>query len=208
VTTLLYIEASPRKARSHSIRVADAFVRAYAATNPSHQIERLDLWDADLPRFDGEMLDAKYAIMHGEEPSPAQREAWVEVERLCARFAAANKYLLSTPMWNFGLPYILKQYIDVITQPDLTWKFSPDAGYAGLVAGKAAVVYSSGSAYDAGSEAESLDFQKPSLTGWLAFIGITDVTSIVAAPTLAPQDAVEATIAAAVEHAESVAKSF
>ena len=68
---LLYVEASPRKGRSHSITVAEAFIEAYAAAHPGDTVDRLDLWNADLPRFDGAMLDAKYAILHGQAPSTA-----------------------------------------------------------------------------------------------------------------------------------------
>ena len=63
--------------------------------------------------------------MHGEQPSASERTAWAEVEALFARFNAADKYLFSVPMWNLGLPYILKHYIDVITQPGLAWSFDP-----------------------------------------------------------------------------------
>ena len=35
------------------------------------------------------------------------------VETLIADFTAADKYVLATPMWNFGVPYRLKHYIDL-----------------------------------------------------------------------------------------------
>ena len=51
-------------------------------------------------------------------------------------------------MWNFGIPYILKHYIDLIVQPGLTFSFSPSEGYKGLVTGKpVTVVYARGGAY-------------------------------------------------------------
>ena len=111
---LLYIEASPRKERSHSIAVANAFLDAYAAAHPDDTIDRLDLWTETLPAFDGAMLDAKYAILHGEQPGTAEQAAWGEVERVVARFTSADKYLISMPMWNFGLPYVMKHYIDIV----------------------------------------------------------------------------------------------
>ena len=54
MATLLYVEASPRKERSHSIRVTNAFLKAYEDANPGDDIDRLDLWDTELPRFDGD----------------------------------------------------------------------------------------------------------------------------------------------------------
>ncbi len=205
---LLYVEASPRKARSHSIKAAAAFLEAYAAANPGDEIDRLDLWAVDLPSFDGDMIDAKYSIMHGQEPSAAQKAAWAAVEKLFARFNAADKYLFSVPMWNFGLPYRLKHYIDLITQPGLSWKFTPDTGYSGLCQGKVAAIYSSAGVYHDGSGAEAFDLQKPAFENWLGFIGITDVTRIICAPTVAAPDDVAASDEAAASQARSVAATF
>ena len=209
MSKLLYIEASPRKQRSHSIKVADAFLRAYQSAHGSDSVDRLDLWQENLPRFDGEMLNAKYSLMHGESPSASERSAWQEVERLFKRFDAADKYLFSVPMWNFGLPYVLKHYIDVITQPGLAWSFDAASGsYSGLVKGKVAVVYSSGGAYHAGSGAEAFDLQKPAFENWLAFIGVTDVSRIVVAGTLFGTEAAAAATDAAISEAQTLAKTF
>ena len=206
---LLYIESSPRKERSHSIQVANAFVRAYQAAHPADQIDRLDLWAETLPRFDGDMLNAKYSIMHGESPAAAERTAWATVEKIFQRFNAADKYLFSVPMWNFGIPYVLKHYIDVITQPGLAWSFDPAAGtYSGLVTGKVAVVYASGGAYDVGSGAEAFDLQKPAFTNWLGFIGLTDVMPIVVGGTLFGPDAAAQATTAATAAAERIATTF
>jgi FMN-dependent NADH-azoreductase len=209
VATLLYLESSPRKDRSHSIKVAEAFLAGYRKAHPTDHIDRVDLWREALPRFDGDMLNAKYAIIHGENPTAAERDAWGEVERLCNRFTGADKYLISVPMWNFGLPYVLKHYIDVITQPGLAWRFDPATGtYSGLVQGKAAVIYSSGGAYHAGSGAEAYDLQRPSLENWLAFIGITDVARITVAGTLFGPDAAAKAVADASAEATRIAATF
>ena len=208
MSTLLYVEASPRKARSHSIQVANAFVDAYAESHPGDTIDKLDLWAEDLPAFDGDMLNAKYAVMHGAEPSSGEQAAWATVAAIFARFNDADKYVFSVPMWNFGLPYRLKHYIDIITQPGMAWSFSPDSGYTGLVSGKVTAIYSSGGAYHDGSGAEAFDLQKPAFEGWLAFIGLTDVGRITVAPTLAEPADVEATQTQAIEAAQAAARVF
>ncbi len=206
---LLYIESSPRKSRSHSSAVAEKFLAAYQTAHPGDQIERLDLWAANIPRFDGDMLNAKYAIMHGEQPNAAERTAWAEVERAFQHFNAADKYLFSIPMWNFGLPYVLKHYIDVITQPGLAWSFDAATGaYSGLVRGRVAVVYSSGGAYHAGSGAEAFDLQRPSFQNWLAFIGLTDVAPITVAGTLFGPEATAQARSAAEAEAVQTATAF
>lgn len=207
MATLLYIEASPRKERSHSIRVANGFLDAYAAAHPADTIDRLDIWGEDLPPFDGDMINAKYTVMHGENPSGAEEAAWAEVQRHFDRFNRADKYLFAVPMWNFGLPYRLKHYIDLITQPGMAWTIG-DSGYQGLVSGKAAMIYSSAGVYHETSGMQDYDLQKPGLEGWLAFIGITDVTPIIAAPALGAPDDVKTTMDAAATEAASVAQGF
>jgi FMN-dependent NADH-azoreductase len=114
---LLYIEASPRKDRSASIKVARAFVEEYKKKHPADAVDTLDLWKTDLPAFDGDVIDSKYVILHGKQPTPEQKKAWEAVEKVIDRFKSADKYLFSLPMWNFGIPYKLKHYFDVIVQP-------------------------------------------------------------------------------------------
>ena len=140
MSKLLYIEASPRKSRSKSIEVAQFFLAKLQNAHPSVEIDKLDLWATELPDFDGDTVDAKYAILHGQPHTPDQAKAWQRVESVIERFKSADWYLFSLPMWNFGVPYVLKHLIDVIVQPGLTFSYSPAEGYKGLVTGKKAVV--------------------------------------------------------------------
>ncbi|MGH8672352.1 MAG: FMN-dependent NADH-azoreductase [Burkholderiales bacterium] len=206
---LLYIEASPRKDRSHSIRVARTFLDAYLAAHQRDAVETLDLWDTVLPPFNGDTIAAKYAVIHGESFTSAQASAWDGVKAVFNRFNNADKYLFSVPMWNFGVPYVFKHYIDVITQPGLAWSWSPDQGYKGLLSGKrAALACSSGGAYHPGSGAEAMDFQKPYLETWLRFIGIADIQTIAIAPTIADTDTVDAAKQKALMDASEIARKF
>jgi FMN-dependent NADH-azoreductase len=209
MSKLLYIEASPRKSRSKSIEVSQVFLSEIQKTHPSVEVDQLDLWTTELPAFDGDTVDAKYAILNGQPHTPDQAKAWKRVETVIERFKSADGYLFSLPMWNFGVPYVLKHFIDVLVQPGLTFSFSPAEGYKGLVTNrKAVVVYARGGAYGAGTGAEGYDLQSKTLGGILGFIGITDVTSIFVEPTLAAPADVEATVAKAKELAASAAKSW
>ena len=206
---LLYIEASPRKDRSRSTQVARTFLAAYQKSRPDDSIETLDLWATSLPRFDGATIEAKYAILQGQVHTPGQAQAWKSVADVIERFKSADKYLFSLPMWNFGVPYVLKHYIDVLIQPGLTFSYDPQSGYKGLVTGKkAAAIYARGGAYGPGTGMEDYDLQSKTLAGILGFIGLTDLVNIFAEPMLGPQEVVEAGLAKAEELAVSTAKSF
>lgn len=205
---LLYIEASPRKSRSKSIAVAKAFLERYQETHPDDEVVTLDLWEKALPEFNGYTIDAKYQVLHGANFDADQQKAWQAVVDVCDEFKSADKYVISLPMWNFGIPYKLKHYIDVIAQPGQTFSFSPETGYSGLVTGKPiAVVYARGGAYGS-AEAKGMDLQKGYMDLLLGFIGFTDVHSILVEPTLAAPDDVSKTEAAAAEQAQALATSF
>jgi len=207
---LLYIEASPRKDRSSSIKVARAFLDEYKKANPGDEVTTLDLWSWDLPSFDGEVIRAKYAILHGAEHTDEEKAAWKAVEDVIADFTGADKYLISLPMWNFGIPYRLKHYIDVLVQPGYTFSFSPTEGYKGLVTGKPALlVYARGGAYGPGTGFEAMDFQKTYMEQILGFIGFTEIKSIVVEPTLmvSPEEK-DKIVAGAVEEARKLAAGY
>ena len=205
---LLYIESSPRKERSKSIKVASAFLDKYRAAHEGDEIVTIDLWQKDLPEFDGYTIDAKYQVLHGQEHDANQAQAWQTVVDVIDEFKSADKYLFSLPMWNFGIPYKLKHYIDVIAQPGQTFSFSPESGYSGLVTGKPAVViYARGGSYGS-DESKGMDFQKPYLELLLGFLGFSDVRSVLVDPTLAAPEEVAKTEAAAIEEAERLAAEF
>ena len=208
MSKLLYIEASPRGDRSKSSVVAKAFLDAYQKAHPEDSIEHINLWKVSLPTFDGDMLEAKYAVLTGQDQPPEQEAAWKTVSDMAEVFSSADKYVVSVPMWNFSIPYKLKHYIDIITQPGLTFSFSPEEGYKGLVSGKALVVYARGGDYSEGSGAEAYDLQTKTFGMHLGFMGITDQTNIIVEPSLAAPDDVESTVAKAVEQAVDIADSF
>ena len=208
MSKLLYIESSPRKERSKSIAVARSFLDTYRSSHPDDEVITLDLWTKELPEFDGFTIDAKYQVLHGQGFTDQQQQAWQAIIDVCDEFKSADKYVISLPMWNFGIPYKLKHYLDVITQPGQTFSFDPATGYSGLVTGKpAAVIYARGGAYGS-DEMKGLDLQKTYIDLLLGFIGFTDVTSILVEPTLAAPEDVVSTETAAKEQARSVAATF
>ena len=185
MSRLLYIQGSPREDRSHSRAVADAFVETYRGINPEDEIITLDIFKMDLPAFDGPAIQAKYALLHGKERSEEELAAWKPIEEVINQFKSADKYVIAVPMWNFGIPYRLKQYLDIIVQPGHTFSFTPEEGYKGLVTGKPLLaVYARGGEYAEGSDSAAYDLQKRYMEVVLGLIGFSDIRSIVVEPTL------------------------
>jgi FMN-dependent NADH-azoreductase len=209
MASLLHISASPRGEASESLRIAGTFVDVYRDTNPDDQIDTWDLWDGTLPEFGRAAAAAKMTVLGGGEPAGDQAPAWHDVQAAITRFLAADRLLFSVPMWNAGIPYILKQFIDVVSQPGSIFGVDPQAGYQHLLAGsgkKAAVIYSSGVwGPDLGREFGS-NFQSTYFADWLRWTGIADIAVIRFHPTLTG-DVDDARLTADAE-ARAVAKAF
>jgi FMN-dependent NADH-azoreductase len=207
---VLYIKSSPRGDRSYSCTVADALVEAYSQTHPDDEITTLDVFYDDLPAFDFEAATAKYKVMHGKDHTEQEKKVWDRIVSVIQDFKAADKYVLAVPMWNFSIPYRLKQYIDILVQPGHTFSVTEDGQYEGLVKGKpAAIVYSRGGAYPPDSEMQAFDLQTKYLELILNFMGVTDIRSVVVEPTLldGPEAGAKAK-AQAVDQARELAKEL
>lgn len=182
---LLHIAASPSGASSHSRAAADALVDAWRRLHPSGRVETVDLWALELPEFDATMIAAKFAVLRSQDATDAQRAQWARAVRLSSQFNAADAHVLSLPMWNYGVPYRLKHYIDIVTLPGENWTWSRATGYQPLLRDRRAVlVYSSANDFAPGVERQYEDYQAPFMRQWLRFVGIDLVGEVAVAPTL------------------------
>jgi FMN-dependent NADH-azoreductase len=190
MSKLLYVISSPRGEQSESRAIAEEFLGAYVQSDPRVAVDTLDLWNERLPVYGGPGVAAKMTVFAGQTPSGKEGEAWADVQRVFARFDAADEYLFTVPMWNHGVPWVLKHLIDTISQPGMVFGFDPQTGYAGLLAGKRAVVVYTGAVYyDGAPLAFGTDFHRAYFNDWLRWAGITDVSGLRFQPNLVTSDA-------------------
>jgi len=183
--TILHVKSSPRGNESYSTRAAEAFLASFLAARKGWQAETLDLFNASIPEFRAPEAKAKYAVMSGKAPEGEAERAWKPVIDTVNHFKSAAAYVVSAPMWNFGIPYRLKDYLDVVVQPGLTFSFSAQTGYTGLVTGRPVVlVLARGGAYGSGTGAEAYDHQAGYLRTVFGFMGFTDIRTVLVEPTL------------------------
>jgi FMN-dependent NADH-azoreductase len=195
---LLYVQASPRGPVSVSSALADHFVDRFRRTDPGLEVDRLALWETPLPELDGALLSAKYAVLGARDLSAAEAGAWAEIARMIDRVRAADSVLIATPMWNFGPPYKLKHWIDLITQPGLSFAFDPLKGYTPLLEPRpTTVVMASSGDYAAGPSWGRSNLLGPYLHDALGFVGLKSATLILSGPTAGDQALQEASRAAA-----------
>lgn len=204
---LLHLVASPRGDTSNTMKVSRAFLDTLSA-HRDVEVETVDLFHHDLPAVAGLNIEAKYTLMVGQPIDREHAESWAHIERAIAHFVSADAYLVTSPMWNFTIPYALKYYIDCIVQPGYVFRYDDVGRAVPMVLGRKMVcITSRGGDYSAQSPFHAYDFQEPYLRAIFGFIGITDVDVINAQPMdVTPalrEDALSAAVGAAVELAGS-----
>src|SRR6478736_8950624 len=120
---ILNIVTSPRKAQSVSTAVVNAFLSEYRAHAGGVTVDTLDIWQEQLPEFDAEAIDAKYKGVSGESMTPIETATWEKIRELASRFQQADRIVMGVPMWNFSVPYKLKQLIDLSCQRNTLFTF-------------------------------------------------------------------------------------
>jgi len=209
MSRLLHIEASPRADRSWSSKAAKDFLTQLKEQRPKVEVDHFNIWTAILPTFDGAAIDAKYAKLSGTPQTDAQSRAWKLIGHYVARLDAADAILISTPMWNLGVPYRLKHLFDLVTQPGLSFTFNPATGYAPLLRPRpTAVLMATSGDFTEGPSYGRPDLATPYLRTALAFIGLNDAEIVHVAPTIGQPEAVEAGVKRTEGEVSKLAASF
>lgn len=180
MATLLHILAHPAPSRSHTMRIAEAFLASYRESYPQDEVVELDLYQAGVPYLTAATLSAV-----GKQDNPAamtseEREAWEMILGRIGQFAKADKYLVTSPMWNFNIPAILKAYIDQIVQAGHTFRYTEIGTPIGLMTGKRmAIISVRGGIYSQPPMSE-IEMSVRYLRSIFGFLGIEIATEIVA----------------------------
>jgi len=185
MSRLLFVHASPRGPRSESLALAETLLAAAAPES----VDRLDLFATPPAPFAADAVAAKMEVISGAEVAPAHQDAWAASLALADRVRAADTLLFTVPMWNHGVPWILKLFIDTISQPGVAFGFDPETGYSGLLGGRRAVALYTSHVYSPGvPPAFGTDFHSTYFEDWLRFIGIQDIATVRLQPTFPGAD--------------------
>jgi FMN-dependent NADH-azoreductase len=171
---LLHINVSARGARSLWRALSAECVANWRATHPEARVAYRDLGHHPVPFVDEPWIVA--ACTDPRTHTPALREAIRLSDELVDEFLAADVVVLGTPMYNFGVPAVLKAYIDQIVRLGRTF----GADFRGLVQGKRMHVISvrGGAGYGPGQPRHAYDYEDPYLRAIFGFIGVTDITFV------------------------------
>ncbi|MCX5665566.1 MAG: NAD(P)H-dependent oxidoreductase [Candidatus Omnitrophica bacterium] len=206
---ILHIISTPRGDESRTLKVSGYFLKEFKKKYPDCVVDTLDLFKETIPPLTLKTVSGKYVLLSGKDLSGELKESWRDIERAITRFLSADSYLISAPMWNFSIPYVLKQYIDVIVQPKYLFRYT-DKGPEGLAKNKKMVIVTSrGGDYGAGGPSHPYDYQEPYLRAIFNLVGIADIVFINAQPMDAlGQDVAEGKIREAQKIAAETAQKF
>jgi FMN-dependent NADH-azoreductase len=181
--TLLNLEVSPRGDRSISRALGKRFITHWLQHNPDGSVISRDLNASRIPYMDNDWIAGVYAPPEVER-TPEMRQALALSTELIAELQAADVLLISTPMYNFTIPAVLKSWIDYVIRPGFTFQLAP--GWSGMLENKKAkLIVVSRDSYSVGEPSEAADQVTPVLRQALGFIGIGDVDVVRAGGSLA-----------------------
>lgn len=182
---MLAIHASPRGERSHSRRLAEAFLDVWQTTHPEAQLTRREVGRASIPHVSEAFVAANFYPEPQARPLAMQADLQLSDE-LVGELIEHELLVISMPMYNFGIPSGLKAWVDQIVRMGLTFAVAQDsqgiAQYQRLLVGKKALIITSrgGNGFGPGGENEAMNHADPHLRTVLGFIGIDDITVIAA----------------------------
>jgi FMN-dependent NADH-azoreductase len=177
---VLFVKGHPSNAdTSTSVSLAERFLKAYKAANPSDTVTILDLYKDNIPHIDADVLNAfgKFSSGRGSEVTPEENVKVARINQLSDQFAASDKIIFVAPMWNFGYPPMVKAYIDAVVQPGKTFQYTAQGPLPLLKGKKALILETTGNRYT-GKPRAAYEHSSSHLMAVLGFVGIDDVSFI------------------------------
>ena len=170
---ILHIISSPKGEYSFSNKLGNAIIEQLKAAHPGSSVQVRDLTKNPFPHLEEATLAAFFAPV--AEQTPAHKAALQHSDEATAELLGADIIVIGTPLWNFGIPSVLKAWVDHIARAGLTFKYT-ETGVEGLVKDKTVyIALASGGIYSAGPM-QGYDFASTYLKGLLGFLGMTDLT--------------------------------
>jgi FMN-dependent NADH-azoreductase len=196
IMNILQINSSPRRTASHSTRVANRLVQRLQDANPEATVNVRDLGDTPHPVMDEAAFSALFTPEQRRSSEQALRVALDD--GLIAELQAADVVVLGVPMYNFGVPAQLKNWIDAISRAGVTFRYGA-SGPEGLLKGKKVyVALARGGKY----RNTPADTQVPYLTTVLSFLGMNDILYVYAEGLAMGPESEQSAIASAYEQIE------
>ncbi len=172
---ILHICANPKPIEESACKqLATAFMGKLFEMNPEVEIENIDLYEEQppfisYPQYCGTwnpVFDSSY------EPTAEEAEEMTYAIDMAKKFNQADVLVLTTPMWNFALPAIMKAWIDQVMAPGLTFELSKNGIKPLHKIKEVVLLVASGGSYKYDDPRDALTKQVEAIFG---FIGIENI---------------------------------
>ncbi len=169
---VLKVTSSIMGGNSFSLKLANEIVEKLQAENENVELVERNLMTSKMPHLSETHIKA---LMGSDDIDPQEKEAFLTLSNtLIDEVMEADVIVIGVPMYNFGIPSVLKAWIDLVLRAQTTFKYTEN-GPVGLVENtKAYLAVSTGGVYS-DDAMKSYDFTETYMKTALAFIGITDV---------------------------------
>jgi FMN-dependent NADH-azoreductase len=166
---ILQVNSSIRTLSSHSTSLANAITARLKEKHPDSVVTVRDLARTPAAELDEAALQALRTP--DDQRTPVQAARVAQDDALIAEIQAADVVVLGVPMYNFGVPAQLKNWIDAISRARVTFHYTAD-GPEGLLKEKKVYAALTRGGVHRGTAS---DTQTSYLKMVLAFLGMTDV---------------------------------
>lgn len=126
MATLLHIDASAQTDRSISRQLSQSFVSTWLEQHPDDTVIRRDLSKTPPGFITQEWIAACFTPE--DERTPDMHAELKESDVLIDEVEAADVVVLGTPMYNYGMPAVLKAWVDRVIRINKTFTFDRDRG--------------------------------------------------------------------------------
>jgi FMN-dependent NADH-azoreductase len=171
---ILHIISSPRGEASQTIQLSEAIIKKLIAKNNDATVTVRNLTVNPLPYI----IDTHIQSFNtpAENRSAEHLKDLRNSDEVLAELKNADVLVIGAPMYNFGIPAVLKSWIDHLARAGVSFTYTAD-GPVGLIQGKKVfLAIGTGGVYSEG-DYKAIDFIEPYLRTSLGFFGMTDVTA-------------------------------
>ena len=181
MANLLFITCNLKPVESSTSQtVARVFLENYMRQNPNDRVDFIDVYRDPIQRIDMDVLNGWQKLREGNDFTALnmdEQKKSIRINQTADQFAAADKYVFVTPMWNLGFPAELKIYLDSVCVVGKTFIYT-EQGPKGLLVGsgkKCLHIHSSGGFHYGNEE----DHSVPYLKAVINFMGIENFEAVV-----------------------------
>jgi FMN-dependent NADH-azoreductase len=171
---LLLLDCSPRRESSTSRHFSQHLLPAMSARlGRDIQITRRNLGSEPLPAITAEYAES--LVLPANVAKARYGEALAVSDELIKELDQADMLWISTPVHNFTVPAVLKNWIDLVVRIGVTFA-STEKGKVGLLRDRPTFVAVTAGGAMFREPAFQPDFFRPYLTAVLGVIGLKDIT--------------------------------